>query len=109
MIYKVHYEPKENKGINGLLDTDQYNKLVAEIEQTDLPNSEKQFLKQAATRFIRFNYSNIADYYTNASSNMKDWIEKLHLVVVDYDNAIENGYIEYFEGLQQIVGDIVGE
>lgn len=105
----IYYEPKKYKGIKELLDTDQYEELIAEIEQSDLSSEEKQFLKKAATRFIRFNYTNIADYYSNASYNMKDWIEKLHLVVVDYDNAIEKGYIEYFEGLEKIVGDIVGE
>lgn len=109
MIYKVHYEPKETTRIDNLLDVSEYNKLLAEIDTLDLPSSEKQFLKLASTRFIRFNYSNIADYYSSASTNMKDWIEKLHLVVVDYNNAIEKGYIEYFDGLEKIVGDIVGE
>lgn len=106
----IYYEPKENLNINNLLGLEEYNKIQELIENSNVSNSQKQFLKLASTRFIRFNYAKIADYYCSIDdTTMKDFIEKLHLVVVDKDSAIKNGYFEYFYGYSKLIEEIVGE
>lgn len=106
----MYYEPKENLNIESMLDISEYNKLLDSIDSSDLSDSQKSFLKLAATRFIRFNYAKIADYYCSIDDTiMKDFIEKLHLVVVDKDSAIKNGYFEYFEEYSKLVEGLIGE
>ena len=47
----------------------------------------------AATRHIVFNYSKIADYYTSASKEMQHLIERSALVIIDFEKAIQYGYV----------------
>lgn len=106
----IHYKPKENLSIDNLLDTSKYEAVIDEINKSSLSNSQKKFLMLAASRFIRFKYEKIADYYCSIQSDeMKSWIEKLHLVVVDYDNAIENGYFEFQEDYKHLLEELINE
>lgn len=105
----IHYEPKENLNISNLLDLDEYMKFQDIITNSDVSGSQKQFLRFASTRLIRFNYAKIADYYCGVDDKMKELIEKLHLVVVDKDNAIENGYFEYFDEYSKLIEGLVSE
>lgn len=106
----IHYQPKETLNIESMLDISEYHNLCCMVDASDLSDSQKSFLKLAATRFIRFNYAKIADYYCSIDdTTMKDFIEKLHLVVVDKDSAIKNGYFEYFDGYSKLIEEIVGE
>lgn len=105
----IQYQPKENLNIDSLLDLREYNELLSIIDASNVSDKQKSILSLAATRFIRFNYIKIADYYCSADSEMKDLIEKLHLVVVDKDDAIKNGYFEYFEEFTKLVEELVGE
>jgi hypothetical protein len=42
---------------------------------------------------IVFNFSKIADYYAHSSSEMQELMEQSALVIVDFDKAIEYGYV----------------
>ena len=55
---------------------------------------ERNFLKLAATRFVAFNYDCIADYYASASKEMQEAMESLALVLIDYNRAIELGFVK---------------
>lgn len=105
----IQYQPKENLNIDSLLDLREYNEILEKIQSANVSDKQKQFLQLAATRFIRFNYAKIADYHSSTDSEMKSAIEKLHLVVVDKDNAILNGYMQYFEGFSKLVEECIGE
>ena len=99
----IHYEPKENLSIDNLLDTSKYEAVIDRINKSSLSDSQKKFLTLATSRFIRFRYEKIADYYcTIQSDEMKKFIEELHLVVVDYNNAIENGYFQFQEDYKHL-------
>lgn len=74
-------------------DDQKYNRLLQLIDRSNVSIDEKRFLMRAATRFIEFNYENIADYYANASKEMQELMEKLALVIIDFDKAIENGMV----------------
>ena len=105
----MYYEPRENLNIDNLLDLSEYIPILEMIDNLSVSDKQKQFLRRAATRFIRFNYAKIAYYHASTDKEMQSLIEKLHLVVVDKDSAIKNGYIEYFNEFEKLVEGIVGE
>lgn len=89
------YEPKNEKPkINEMINFDKYNELLEEIEKTDLPEGEKNFLKFAATRHIIFDYEKIADYYAHSDKKVQEYMENSALVIIDFKKAIENGFVE---------------
>lgn len=78
-----------------LVDTIKGNILKQEIEEADITDEEKEFLKKAATRHYVFNYRKIAEYYANiANPVMQRLMERSALVIIDLDNAIANGYVK---------------
>ena len=96
------YEPKNAKPhILELYDKSKTNKLIREIESSNLPEEEKTFLKEAAGRHTVFNYEKIADYYSHSSSQMQDLMEKSALVIIDFDKAIELGYVKLCEDIKK--------
>ena len=62
----------------------------------------KTFLKLAARRHYVFNYKKIAEYYAMASEEMQELMEKSALVIIDYNNAIANGYVKLSKKLEEL-------
>ena len=87
------YEPTGDfVDIMDLIDDEKTNELIREIKDSNVSDDEKNFLIKAAYRHLVFNYSKIADYYSNASEEMQ--ILKLPKVVEDLiaeDDGAENG------------------
>ena len=89
------YEIKgEEPTINELCDIQKYNELIKEIESSNVTDEQKEFLKNAATRHFGFNYSKVAEYYAHQNKEMQELMEKSALVIIDYNDAIKNGYAE---------------
>lgn len=100
------YEPKNVKPkISELIDKTKTNELVKEIKNSNLRDDEKAFLLNAAQRHTIYNYAKIADYYAYASPKMKELMEKSALVIIDYEKAIEYGFVK----LQNIIFDTAEE
>lgn len=76
--------------------------LEAEIESSNLSIEIKNFLKLAAQRHVVFNYENIAEFYAHADNELKMLMEKSALVIIDYNAAIENGYVKLSEDLMRL-------
>lgn len=95
------YEPKrENKpSLNELYDSSKAQKLIKEIQESNLPEDEKVFLSLAAYRHIVFNYENIAEYYAHSQKEAQNLIENSALVIIDFNKAIENGFVVLTEEL----------
>lgn len=89
--------------ISELVDTEKTDELLQEIENSDLGYDEKQFLKQAAQRHLVFNYKKVAEYYAAASEEMQDLMEKSALVIIDYNDAIANGYTALSEKMKKLL------
>lgn len=89
------YTPRQVGGGNiyACYDDQKYLRLLRQIDTSNVSLQEKKFLIRAASRFIEFNYESIADYYASASKEMQVLMEKLALVIIDFDKAIENGFI----------------
>jgi len=83
-------------------DPQRYLRLVRRINASSVTDEEKAFLRLAATRFIEFNYECIADYYAKASKEMQELMEKLALVIIDFDKAIEDGFVQLNDKMRRL-------
>lgn len=98
------YEIKGNKPLlEELYDDKKSNSLIEGIEEAEnIPDSIKQFLKIASYRHIRFNYEKIAEYYAHACMEVRTLMAESALVIIDYDEAIEQGYIRLTKDLMKL-------
>lgn len=83
-------------------DSSKYSRLIRRIDHSDVTKEEKDFLKLAASRFIVFQYQDIAEYYANASKDMQQLMEALALVIIDFDKAIENGFVQLNDKMRRL-------
>ena len=89
------YEPKNKKPhIMELCDKSKTLRLIREIDNSGLSIEEKSFLLDAARRHNVFNYEKIADYYAHSSKEMQKLMEHSALVIIDYDKALQYGYLK---------------
>ena len=96
-----NYEPSKSKPhILELYDKTKTDRLIREIEASSLPDDEKKFLIQGAQRHIVFNYEKIADYYAHASKEMQHLMERSALVIIDFEKAVQYGYIKLCEEIR---------
>ena len=100
------YEMKGDKPkLEDLCDKTKYMKMLEVIESSSVPNDIKGFLANAASRHIKFDYEKIAEYFAHADDDTQRLFENSALVIVDYDAAIENGYIQMTEKLMELSSD----
>lgn len=97
------YQPTgENVSLSDCFEDDKYKELLEKINNSSVTDDEKRFLICAATRHYRFTYKKIAEYYAQASEEMQDLMEQSALVIIDYENAIRNGYLKLRNRLEGI-------
>lgn len=97
------YEIKgEEPTINELVEDDKTNELLEKIEKANITQEQKDFLMKSATRHYGFNYSKIAEYYAHQDKEMQQLMEDSALVIIDYDNAIHNGYVELKQSINEM-------
>ena len=92
----------EKPDILELVDDEKTNNLIEEIKKSNVTKKEKDFLIQAAQRHLAFNYSKVAEYYAHANEEMQELMEKSALVIIDFKDAIANGYAQLSEELNQM-------
>lgn len=96
-----HYIPKgENPHESELVDTDFAEQLKDEIANSDVPQEIKNFLMLAANRHNVFDYHKIAEYYCHADKKVQNLIEKSALVLIDFDKAIEQGFVRLTDSIK---------
>lgn len=99
------YEPKgEKPPIEDLYDDQTAIDLMSTIQDSKLNEKEKQFLMAAASRHIVFDYSKIANFYAHSSKECQELMEKSALVIVDFNKAIENGFVNLTEEINSMFG-----
>lgn len=95
------YEPKQPQpDVRTLCNDGKTKSLIREIEESTLPDHEKAFLRIAAHRHSVFNYERCADYYAHASAEMQRLMERSALVIIDFDSAIESGFVRLCEDIK---------
>lgn len=96
------YEPKNTKPhLIELCDKTKTHRLIREIENSNLPYDEKMFLIDAARRHNVFNYEKIADYYAHSSKEMQELMERSALVIIDFERAIQLGYVKLCDEIRE--------
>lgn len=78
--------------------------LLVAIDRAELADDVKTFLRIAATRHTVFRYSKIAEYYAHADEITQDLMERSGLVIIDYDKAVENGFVHLSSQLAALAG-----
>lgn len=89
-IYEIKGERPE---ISELYDNSKMGSLCEQIQKADLPNEVREFLLAAATRHTVFNYEKIAEFYAHQEPETRELMEQSALVIIDYNKAIEEGYV----------------
>ena len=92
-----------NPELADLCDESKALELMERIDQAEVPDEIKEFLRKAATRHYAFNYRNVAEYYAHAPKEVQELMEDSALVVIDYDNAIRNGFVQISKALEELV------
>jgi hypothetical protein len=96
------YEPKNQRPhLLTLCDNTKTRGLISEIDDSNLSDDEKVFLRLAATRHSVFHYERIADYYAHSSPEMQRLMEKSALVIIDFEKAIEGGFVRLCDEIEK--------
>lgn len=98
------YLPRNEKpALHELCDTRKYESLLQDINKSNLSEDDKAFLRLAATRHIVFRYDKIADYYAHSNKTMQSLMESSALVIIDFNDAIANGYVRMSKNIEKIM------
>lgn len=96
------YEPSDEKpNLTDLCNREKVQKFIADIKASGLTEDEKNFLLVAAERHTVFDFRKIADYYAHANAEMQNLMEMSALVIIDFDKAIENGYVSLTKNIME--------
>ena len=68
--------------------------LIQEIQKANISKEDKDFLIKAAHRHTVFDYGKIAEYYAHSDKEVQELMEKSALVIIDFNKAIEYGYVK---------------
>lgn len=94
------YEPKGDKpDVKDLYEDEMTFDLIDSIKKSHLPKAEKDFLMLAAGRHTKLNFELIADYYAHSGEECQKLMEDNALVIIDFKQAVENGYVQLSEEL----------
>lgn len=93
-----NYEIKDEKpNLDELVNKEKYEKFIEDINKMNIEEDLKVFLRLASTRFLIFNYHKIAEFYSHSDKNTQQAFENLVLVIIDFNKAIEKGFIDFTE------------
>ena len=93
----------EKPDLKECFDDSKTNKLLSDIDASKVPEDIKNFLRLAAYRHTIFNYTNIAEYYAHASPEVQKLFEDSALVIIDFNDAVKNGYIKLKEEIADML------
>lgn len=97
------YEPKGDRPeIDVLYDDEKTRALVEQIDAAALPEDVSAFLRLAAQRHTAFHYQRIAEFYCHASPEVQRLMESSALVIIDFDRAIEEGFVKLTKRLGEL-------
>lgn len=105
-IGSVFYEPQTSvcPAVDSLCDRTKVASLLAEIEATDgISDEVKSFLKFATERHSAFSYSRIAEFYSHQPAHVQALMERSALVLIDYEKALEYGFIKLDKRIAEII------
>lgn len=109
-IESPHYEVMGDKPLlSEMFENKKALELIDKIEKSEIDETLKGFLKICASRFAVINFEKTAEYYAHESKEVQELFEDLALVVIDFDQAIEKGFIQLSESIADQYFDENGE
>lgn len=109
-IEGIQYEPTgESVDLSDLYDDSRTHELIEEIQSAEIPDDIKEFLSLAATRHIVYDFRNIAEYFAQADADIQALMERSGLVIVDYEKAIEYGFVQLSKDIEDMRESEYGE
>jgi len=100
------YEPTgECPSIDQLYNNTKQKELISAIQTKKLPAEIEAFLIAATSRHIVFDYRNIAEYYAHADEDIQQLFEDSALVIIDFDSALQNGFVKMVKQMQGIIAN----
>ena len=108
IIPKIQYVPKTRCKPSeiSLYNLEKYNNLVKEIKSKNLDSEIEKFLLYSATRHIVFDYQQIAEYYSHSDKEVQELMEKSGLVIIDFEDALENGFVKLQKNLMELYNEV---
>lgn len=100
-IYKITGEKPK---VSDLYDRSVAESLISDIDAADIDKDIADFLKAAADRHTAFNFRNIAEFYAHSDATVQGLMEKSALVIIDFDQAVELGFVKLSEDMMGQVG-----
>ena len=89
------YEIKGDKPtIAECINLDEVKAKIAAIDVAEIPEETKEMLRAAAYRLADINFKNMAEFYAHADAETQRLMEEQCLVIVDFEKAIENGWVK---------------
>lgn len=90
------YEVKGKRPkLTELVDTTKTDALIKQIKDAGLTDKKlERFLIRASYRHLDFSYESIAEYYAHADPVTQGLMEKSALIIIDFDKAVENGFVD---------------
>lgn len=98
-----HYQLTGSKPkLSELINEEKTHELLKDIIFSKVSWEERRFLIKATYRHLAFNYRKIAEYYAHANKEMQELMEKSALVIIDYDDAVKNGYARLSKRIKEM-------
>ena len=90
-IYEVTGECPD---VSELYDQGKALALIERIMSADIDDDLREFLVAAAKRHTGFRYDLIAEYYAHAPADVQALMEESALVIIDFNQAVERGFVK---------------
>ena len=92
-----------------LCDSTKAERLIDEVKKAKLPKEVEKFLIHAAHRHTVFDFGKVAEFYAHSDEQTQKLMEKSALVIVDFKQAVEQGFVQLSEDIRisylQDIGD----
>ena len=98
----IYVPTGEKPSVASLVDRKKAEELIASISASAVPEDISQFLRSAAERHARFDFGRIAEFYAHASPEVQRLMEDSALVIVDFNRAIEGGFVKLTSALGRL-------
>lgn len=95
--------------VTSLTDFSKTNELLEGIRvmSSELSEGLRDFLRAAAARHTVFDYQLIAEYYAHAPKSVQELMEQSALVIIDFNKAIENGFVSISQEIADAYGEVI--
>jgi hypothetical protein len=101
-IYEITGEQPE---VSELYDDSKALRLVEAIQAANLPPEVTRFLEKAAERHTEFHFAKIAEFYAHAAPEVQRLFEASVLVIIDFDQAVEQGFITLHKDFDVVMAE----